>query len=156
MDRMAREGAHLQNAFVTTSLCSPSRASILTGPVLAQAPRRGQQHRHPAGTVFFPEYLQQVGYETAFMGKWHMGDDSDEPRPGFDQWVSFRGQGEYYANGTLNVDGKQVKTTGYMTDELTDYAVDWLQQDRKKPFFLYLSHKAVHPISSPPRGTSTS
>jgi len=150
MDRMAREGAHIQNAFVTTSLCSPSRASILTGQF---------SHKHGVvdnntdirpGLVFFPEYLQQLGYETAFMGKWHMGHDSDEPRPGFDRWVSFRGQGEYY-NGTLNVDGKQVKTTKHMSDELTDYAVDWIKQDRKKPFFLYLSHKAVHAMFEPAR-----
>jgi len=123
MDRMAREGAHIQNAFVTTSLCSPSRASILTGQF---------SHKHGVvdnntdiqpGLVFFPEYLRQIGYETAFMGKWHMGHDSDEPRPGFDKWVSFRGQGEYY-NCTLNVDGRQIKTTRHISDELTDYAVD--------------------------------
>jgi len=148
MDRMAREGAHIQNAFVTTSLCSPSRASILTGQI---------SHKHGVvdnltdfqpGLVFFPEYLQQLGYETAFMGKWHMGHDSDDPRPGFDKWVSFRGQGEYY-NGTLNIDGKKVKTTQHISDELTDYAVAWMKQDRKKPFFLYLSHKAVHAMFEP-------
>jgi len=148
MDRMAREGAHLQNAFVTTSLCSPSRASILTGQF---------SHKHGVvdnntdiqpGLVFFPEYLQQLGYKTAFMGKWHMGHDSDEPRPGFDKWISFRGQGQYY-NGTLNVDGKKVTATKHISDELTDYAVDWLKQERDKPFFLYLSHKAVHAMFEP-------
>ena len=148
MDRLAREGAHLQNTFVTTSLCSPSRASILTGQL---------SHKHGVvdnntdiqpGLVFFPEYLQELGYQTAFMGKWHMGHDSDEPRPGFDKWVSFRGQGQYY-NGALNVDGKQVKATKHISDELTDYAVDWLKQERDKPFFLYLSHKAVHAMFEP-------
>jgi N-acetylglucosamine-6-sulfatase len=148
MDRMAREGAHIQNAFVTTALCSPSRASILTGQF---------SHKHGVvdnntdiqpGLVFFPEYLQQLGYETAFMGKWHMGNEGDQPRPGFDKWVSFRGQGEYY-NGTLNVDGRKVKAAKHISDELTDYAVDWMKQDRKKPFFLYLSHKAVHAMFEP-------
>lgn len=95
LDRMAREGAHLANAFVTTSLCSPSRASILTGQYA---------HRHgvvdntspiPEGTRFFPEDLQAAGYATAYVGKWHMGEDDDRPRPGFDRWVSFRGQGVY-------------------------------------------------------------
>ena len=143
LDRLARHGAHIQNAFVTTSLCSPSRASILTG----QYP-----HRHgvvdnntdiAAGVIFFPQYLQRAGYETAFIGKWHMGHESDEPRPGFDRWISFRGQGEYFSPD-LNVDGTRIKQKGYITDILTDYAVEWLKQKRNKPFFLYLSHKAVH------------
>ena len=148
MDRMSREGAYIENAFVTTALCSPSRASILTGQY---------SHKHgvvdnniPAskGMIFFPQYLQKIGYETAFIGKWHMGHKSDEPRPGFDKWVSFLGQGEYY-NPTLNIDGKRAKTEGYVTDLLTDYAVEWLKQDRNKPFFLYLSHKAVHAMFKP-------
>ena len=95
LDRMRAEGAHVRNAFVTTSLCSPSRASILTGQYA---------HRHgvvdntspiPRGTVFFPQYLQQAGWSTAYIGKWHMGEDvgSDQPRPGFAHWISFRGQG---------------------------------------------------------------
>src|SRR3970282_1159963 len=89
MDRMAADGVHLANSFVTTSLCSPSRASILTGQYA---------HRHrvvdnasgtPEGTVFFPQLLQRAGYRTAYVGKWHMGEDDDRPRPGFDRWVSF-------------------------------------------------------------------
>jgi len=146
-DRMAANGAHLKNAFVTTSLCSPSRASILTGQYA---------HRHgvvdnstlvPEGTNFFPELLQQAGYNTAFIGKWHMGGSSDEPRRGFNHWVSFRGQGRYYPTEgyTWNVNGERVPMEGYVTDELTDYAIDWLdEQNEDTPFFLYLSHKAVH------------
>lgn len=146
MDRMAREGCHFPNAFVTTALCSPSRASVLTGKYA---------HRHriidnntpvPPGTVMFPQYLQKAGYATAFIGKWHMGGESDAPQPGFDRWVSFRGQGTYLPspNG-LNVDGKKVPQKGYITDELTDYALDWVNGRRKdQPYFLYLSHKAVH------------
>jgi N-acetylglucosamine-6-sulfatase len=146
MDRMASEGVHFKNAFVTTALCSPSRASVLTG-VYA--------HRHrivdnntpiPAGTTFFPTYLQKAGYKTGFFGKWHMGAETDVPKPGFDQWVSFRGQGTYLPspNG-LNVNGKKVQQKGYITDELTDYAVEWMRALPKgQPYFLYLSHKAVH------------
>ena len=146
MDRMAREGCHFPNAFVTTALCSPSRASMLTGKYA---------HRHqvidnntpvPPGTVLFPQYLQQAGYATAFIGKWHMGGDSDAPQPGFHHWVSFLGQGTYLpsANG-LNVNGKKVPQKGYITDELTDYALEWLNGRKKdQPYFLYLSHKAVH------------
>jgi arylsulfatase A-like enzyme len=92
--------------------------------------------------------LQQLGYETAFMGKWHMGHGTDEPRPGFDKWISFRGQGQYY-DCQLNVDGKRVKATKHISDELTDYAVEWLKQERDKPYFLYLSHKAVHAMFQP-------
>jgi N-acetylglucosamine-6-sulfatase len=147
LDRMAAAGAHLRNAFVTTSLCSPSRASILTGQYA---------HRHgvvdntspvPPGTVFFPELLHRAGYRTAYVGKWHMGEDDDRPRPGFDHWVSFRGQG-VYVDPVLNVDGKRVERRGYTTDILTDYALEWLRQQRDsrdgRPFFLVLSSKAVH------------
>ncbi len=148
MDRLARAGAHIQNAFVTTSLCSPSRASILTGLLSHKHGVVDNQTDIQPGLVFFPQYLQQLGYETAFMGKWHMGHDSDEARPGFDRWISFRGQGEYY-NCELNVDGRKVRTTKHISDELTDYAVDWLRQKRSKPFFLYLSHKAVHGMFEP-------
>jgi arylsulfatase A-like enzyme len=147
MDRMAAEGTHIANAFVTTSLCSPSRASIFTGQYA---------HRHgvvdntsgiPDGTVFFPRLLQDDGWRTAFIGKWHMGEDVDDPRPGFDHWISFRGQG-VYVNPTLNIDGERRQIQGYTTDILTDLAIDWLDEQDSvpdpRPFFLTLSHKAVH------------
>ena len=146
MDRLARDGVHCRSAFVTTALCSPSRASILTG---LYAHRHGVVDNNnpvPHGTTFFPQYLQRAGYETALMGKWHMGGEGDDPQPGFDRWVSFRGQGTYLPSKTgLNVDGQRVPQKGYITDELTDYALDWLRGRKgDKPFFLYLSHKAVH------------
>lgn len=154
LDSLAKNGVHLKNAFVTTSLCSPSRASILTGLYTHRHRVIDNNRLVPPGTRFFPEYLQQAGYETAFVGKWHMGGSHDEPRPGFDHWVSFRGQGNYLPPGpkyTLNVNGERVPQKGYITDELTDYAVDWLetQKDSDKPFFLYLSHKAVHANFTP-------
>jgi N-acetylglucosamine-6-sulfatase len=147
LDRMAASGAHLENTFVTTALCSPSRASILTGRYA---------HRHgvvdntspiPRGTVFFPQYLQKAGYRTAYVGKWHMGEDaeSDKPRAGFDHWISFQGQG-VYSNPVLNINGERRQVRGYTTDILTDSALSWLESQRNQPapFFLYLSHKAVH------------
>lgn len=146
MDAIARNGAYLPNAYVTTALCSPSRASILTGQYA---------HRHrvvdndsplPKGLTFFPQYLQKAGYDTAFIGKWHMGGPTDHPQPGFTHWVSFKGQGHYlpHADG-LNVNGKKVLQKGYITDELNTYALDWLEKrTTRKPFMLYLSHKAVH------------
>ncbi len=146
LDMLARNGAHLKNAFVTTSLCSPSRASILTG--LYAHKHRVVDNNNPvrAELVFFPQYLQQAGYETAFFGKWHMGGDSDEQQRGFNHWVGFKGQGSYLPGKQLiNVNGKRVPQKGYITDELTDYALDWLNaRNPNKPFLLYLSHKAVH------------
>lgn len=148
MDKMAKEGAYIQNAFVTTALCSPSRASVLTGMFSHKHGVVDNDSPVPPHNIFFPEYLQQRGYETAFIGKWHMGGESDEPRKGFDRWISFKGQGVYY-NPLLNVDGEHVQREGYITDILTEYAIDYIKQEREKPFFLYLSHKAVHAMFEP-------
>lgn len=152
MDALAKEGVHLKNAFVSTSLCSPSRASILTGLYTFRHRVIDNQRAVPEGTLYFPQYLQKAGYSTAYIGKWHMGSHNDDPRPGFDHWVSFQGQGQYLPTGnTLNVDGKDLPQKGYITTELTDYATDWLetQRDSDQPFFLYLSHKAVHANFTP-------
>ena len=151
MDSMASDGVHFRNAFVTTSLCSPSRASILTGRYAHHHGIVDNNTPIPEGTNFFPQDLQKAGYQTAFIGKWHMGGVSDDPQPGFNHWVSFRGQGSYLpAKDGLNVNGERVPQKGYITDELTDYAVDWLrQQNKEQPYFLYLSHKAVHSEFTP-------
>ncbi|MDX1545475.1 MAG: sulfatase [Rhodothermales bacterium] len=149
MDRMAAEGVHLKNAFVTTALCSPSRASILTGQYAHNHGVVDNTSEIPEGTRFFPEDLQDDDIATAWVGKWHMGESDDRPRPGFDRWVSFRGQGRYY-DPVLNVDGERVEREGYTTDILTDYALDWLRdRDGGDPFFLVLSHKAVHAEFNP-------
>lgn len=148
LDALARNGLVFERAFVTTSLCSPSRASTLTGQYA---------HRHrvldnntplPEATPTFPQELQRAGYDTAFVGKWHMGGESDEPRPGFERWVSFRGQGPY-VNPVLNIDGERVAREGYTTDLLSDYAVEFIEAERERPFMLYLSHKAVHAMFEP-------
>lgn len=165
IDALARQGVYFPNAVVTSSLCSPSRATILTGQTARNHGVIDNNNSSEEGLTFFPAYLQQAGYQTGFFGKWHMGFDTDAPRPGFDRWVSFKGQGTYFPTELLppervaagdrqmlNVDGKPVKRTGYITDELTDYAMRWLEKDRDpaKPFFLYLSHKAVHSDPLPP------
>jgi len=146
MDRIAREGVYFKNAFVTTALCSPSRATVLTGKYAHNHKIVDNNTPIPPGTIFFPQYLQQAGYRTAFIGKWHMGHEDDAPQPGFDHWISFRGQGTYLpSKDGLNINGKRVPQKGYITDELTDYALDWLNaQPAGQPWFLYLSHKAVH------------
>ena len=157
-DRLAKDGVYLKNAFVTTSLCSPSRASILTGLYAHNHRVVDNYHEVDRSLIFFPQYLQKVGYETAFVGKWHMGDEND-PQRGFDHWAAFRGQGTYYPDGHgtsrvvpqnnydgYNVNGKKVPQKGYITDELTDMSLDWIdnRKQKEKPFFLYVSHKGVH------------
>jgi N-acetylglucosamine-6-sulfatase len=146
MDRMAREGAHLKNAFVTTALCSPSRASILTGQYAHTHTVVDNDAPLPKQLVFFPSILQKKGYQTAFFGKWHMGNSDDRPQPGFNHWVSFQGQGVYY-EPVLNINGKRIQQPkdSYTTDLLTEYAVEWMNDRNKtRPFFVYLSHKGVH------------
>ncbi len=168
LDNMAENGVHFANAYVTTSLCSPSRASIITG--LFAHNHRVVDNYHPVDgdLTFFPQLMQERGYETGFVGKWHMG-DTEAPQRGFDHWVSFRGQGIYWPHETglkvkgryvpqvyksgININGENVDQKGYITDELTDYALDWLQNREGKgdqPYFLYLSHKAVHADFLPP------
>jgi len=126
---------YFENAFVTTSLCSPSRASILTG-VYA--------HKHgvidngtplPAELTTFPKELQKNGYKTAMIGKWHMGGNSAAPRPGFDFWLSFEGQGLYF-DPKFNINGTEVNREGYTPGLLTDYAIEFIQENtkNKKPY----------------------
>jgi len=151
MDKMASEGCHLENAFVTTSLCSPSRASILTGMYSHTHTVVDNQAPVPEGLIFFPQYLQKAGYETAFFGKWHMGHGHDDPRPGFDHWESFKGQGNYY-KPSLNINGERFEydEETYITDLLTDHTLEWMKnREQDKPFFMYLSHKAVHGMFRP-------
>lgn len=153
LDRLRSQGAWCRNAFVATSLCSPSRATILTGQYTRRHGVVDNQRPVPDDVVFFPQLLQRAGFETAFIGKWHMGHESDEPRRGFDHWVSFRGQGTY-TDPTVNVNGERRETKGYTTDILTDFAIDWLShgRDKERPFLLYLSLKAVHfPFEPAPR-----
>ncbi len=145
IDRIGREGARFRNAFVTTPLCSPSRAGFLTGQyahthgITDNVNRSAASHR----LVTFPRLLHDSGYETAFIGKWHMGND-DAPRPGFDRWVSFKGQGTYL-DPEINEDGKSVRPSGYITDILSGYAVEFIRRRHEKPFLVYLAHKAIHP-----------
>ncbi|MDO8632869.1 MAG: sulfatase-like hydrolase/transferase, partial [Phycisphaerales bacterium] len=125
--------------------CVPSRASFLTGQYphthgvkVATAANIPASHQLPT----FPRMLRVAGYDTAFIGKWHVGNTAD-PRPGFDFWVSFEGQG-VYVDPVFNRDGKVERRKGYTTDLLTDEAISFIERFRQKPFLVYLSHKAVH------------
>ncbi len=150
MDRLVHEGAHFANAFVTTSLCSPARASLLTG---CYAHSHGVYFNDvadpPAHLPQFPALLQQAGYRTAFIGKWHMAAGaSAEPRPGFDHWLSFPGQGEY-EDPLLNDNGTLRRESGYLTDLLTTHAERWITENAHRPFCLILAHKTVHDPRTP-------
>lgn len=143
LDALAKSGILFENAFVTTSLCSPSRASFLSGQWAHRHGVLDNSTQLDPETPTFPRALQDAGYETAFIGKWHMGGESDAPRPGFDHWVSFRGQG-IYLNQIFNVNGEHVRTEGHNVDRVTNFAVEFLKRPHDKPFMLYVSHKAVH------------
>jgi arylsulfatase A-like enzyme len=145
IDRIAREGALFERAFHTTPICSPNRASILTGQY---ASRHGiiDNVARDAASYRLPNYhleLQRLGYETAHLGKWHMGNDG-KPRPGYDYWVAYDGHGRLY-DPTLNEHGTYVKHTGYITDIMNDMAVEFVGRRHTKPWSLWFAHKAVHP-----------
>ncbi len=145
IDRIAREGALFERAFHTTPICSPNRASILTGQyasrhgIIDNVARDAASHRLPN----YHLQLQRLGYETAHIGKWHMGNDG-APRPGYDHWVSFDGHGQL-TNPKLNEHGRYVQHTGYITDILNAMAAEFVGRRHEKPWSLFLAHKAVHP-----------
>ena len=151
MVRIRNEGVHFKNSFVVLSMCGPSRASILTGTypqVNGVTTNVEGREFDPDKTPSFPLVLQQNGYRTGFLGKWHL-DHGNHPRKGFDHWIAFSGQGKYNGN-TLNINGELVENPGYITDALTDYAVEFIEENADQPFCLYLSHKAVHAPFTPP------
>lgn len=148
MDRIAAEGARFANMFVTTSLCSPSRASFLSGLYAHSHGVVNNFTDYPADLPSYPRRLQQAGYATAYVGKWHMGERSDRRRPGFDYWISHKGQGQYY-DTTFNVNGERKVVKGYYTHRVTDMAIDWLKRRRDKPLLLILGHKAPHTPFTP-------
>ncbi len=148
LDRLAHEGVRFANAFSTTSLCSPARASYLSG---LYAHRHGVMNNstdYPADLPSYPRQLQAAGYETAYIGKFHMGEQFDDPRPGFDFWASHKGQGAYY-DTEFNINGKRQTMNGYYSHRVTELAIDWLKKPKRKPFMLTVGHKAPHMLCTP-------
>jgi arylsulfatase A-like enzyme len=150
IDRLGKEGIYFRNSFCTTSLCSPSRASILSG---LYAHRHGVTNNfteYPNDLPSFPKALQASGYATAYIGKYHMGEENDSPRPGFDYFVTHKGQGKYF-DTEFNVAGERKVLPGYYTHVVTDLAEKWLRGAAKneKPFLLMLGHKAPHSFYFP-------
>lgn len=152
LDRIASEGARMDSLYCTNSICTPSRATILSGTY---------SHINGAATIYsnfdyrvrtFPQALHDCGYRTALFGKWHLGEGTDSDPQGFDEWRIYRGQGEYNdpVMYGIDADGDRVDDVvpGYATDTVTDLALDWLDrsldQDPDQPFCLLLHHKAPH------------
>jgi arylsulfatase A-like enzyme len=140
LDRLAREGALLENVFATNSICTPSRAAILTG-----------QYSHVNGVTVFNRFdssrmtvarlLQKGGYYTGMVGKWHLGSDP----AGFDRWEILPGQGAYANPVFYTATGETTYTGRYVTDVITDLAIDFIEKrPRNQPFFLMVHHKAPH------------
>jgi arylsulfatase A-like enzyme len=140
IDRLAREGMRFDNVFATNSICTPSRATILTG-----------QYSHINGVTMFNRFdssrrtvaslLRQGGYHTGMIGKWHLGSDP----VGFDHWEILPGQGVYHNPILYTATGERTYTGQYVTDVVTDLAIEFIRdRPKEKPFFLMLHHKAPH------------
>jgi arylsulfatase A-like enzyme len=151
IDRLATEGLYFRNAFCTTSLCSPSRASILSGLYAHSHGVADNFTEFPADLPSFPQQLQTAGYQTAYIGKYHMGEENDEKRPGFDYFVTHKGQGKYW-DSEFNFNGQRREVVkGYYTTVVTDMAEKWLRSAAAgdQPFLLMLGHKAPHSFYYP-------
>ena len=144
IDRLAHEGMRLNHCYVTNSICTPSRAAILTGTY---------NHVNCVTTLSTPinnqlpnvaKHLQNNGYQTAIVGKWHLGEGKDHEPTGFDYWSVLPGQGDYFDPHFIEV-GKEIEIKGYATEIITEKSINWLKaRDQKKPFFLMCHHKAPH------------
>ncbi|GJM33880.1 MAG: sulfatase [Saprospiraceae bacterium] len=145
LDRIAKEGVLFTNSFVSNSICAPSRAVMLTGKHSHLNGQRDNFTRFDSSQATFPKYLQQAGYQTALIGKWHL---KSQPT-GFDHWEVLIGQGNYY-NTDFIENGQRKRSEGYVTDVITDKSLSWLEtRDKEKPFCLLLHHKATHRIWMP-------
>ena len=144
IDRIAAEGMRFNHCYVTNSICTPSRAAILTGTY---------NHVNGVTTLTTPinnrlpnvaKHLQSGGYQTAIVGKWHLGEGKDHEPTGFDYWSVLPGQGEYFDPYMIEM-GTWIEEPGYATDIITDKSLAWLKnRDPDKPFFLMCHHKAPH------------
>ncbi|OCT54973.1 hypothetical protein CLCR_03143 [Cladophialophora carrionii] len=146
LDRLAKEGMLLDHCYVTNSICTPSRAAILTGT-----------YNHVNGVVTLDSQINKnlpnvakhlrtaAGYDTAMIGKWHLGEGDTCQPSGFDHWTVLPGQGDYWDPTFIDMDGHERVTEGYATDVITDKSLAWLaERPRDKPWFLMCHHKAPH------------
>lgn len=144
IDRIANEGMRFDNCFCTNSICAPSRAVILTGKYNHLCGVRTLNEEFDSRQQTFPKLLQSNGYQTAIVGKWHLGHGGNSDPAGFDYWNVFRGQG-FYHNPKMIEMGEEKIFPGYATDIVTDLSLEWLsKRDKSKPFMLMCHHKAPH------------
>ncbi len=153
MDRLFREGAYLANSFVTTPVCSPARATLMTSRYGTELgildwinPRTEPTLGLDPQTVTWPELLSEAGYTNGLVGKWHLGtEDRFHPtRTGFDYFMGFRGGGTTPNNPVLEIDGQNRRFEGFTADILTDHALDFIRRNQKGPFLLCLHFRAPH------------
>lgn len=141
MDRLAAEGVRFRNAFVTLSLCAPSRAAFLTGRYNHLNGITNNSRPFPADSITHASLLRAAGYQTAYIGKWHMG--NQRTRPGFDYAASYIGQGRHQ-DCPFDVNGTPTPTKGWTDDVATDFAIDFIRQNKEKPFSVVLGFKSPH------------
>lgn len=147
IDRLAKEGMQFRRAFVGNAICGPSRATLLTGQHSHKNGVRNNRNRFDSSGNSLPKLLQQAGYQTAVIGKWHL----HSYPTGFDYWKILPGQGLYINPRIINMNGDTTTYKGYATDVITDEALSWLRnRDNNKPFMLLLHHKAPHRYFLPP------
>ena len=145
IDRIAEQGVVFRNSFVANSICGPSRAGVLTGKHSHINGFRSNGDQFDGSQQTFPKLLQKAGYQTAVIGKWHLGTTPQ----GFDYWEVLPGQGHYYNPDFITADGTR-REEGYVTDLITDKGLAWLKnRDKDRPFMLMLQHKAPHREWSP-------
>ena len=148
LDRIAHGGMRFDNCFCTNSICSPSRATMLTGTYNHINGVTTLTTHLDNGQLTFPKILQEQGYQTAIFGKWHLGQGPEHEPAGFDDWAVLPGQGEYHNPEFIfkTPEGREQRhVQGYVTDIITDMSLDWLRQrDPERPFCLLVHHKAPH------------
>ncbi|MGM0506740.1 MAG: sulfatase-like hydrolase/transferase, partial [Bacteroidota bacterium] len=141
MDRLANEGIRFDQAFVTNSICAPSRAVLLTGVHSHINGKMTNQDTFDGSQVTYPKLLREAGYQTAMIGKWHLR----SLPTGYDHWDILPGQGAYYNPDFIN-EGGEYRVEGYVTDIITDKVIDWIDQVKEsdEPFMVNYHHKAPH------------
>lgn len=144
LDRLATEGMRFDNCFCTNSICAPSRATILTGTYSHVNGVRTLDDKLDGALLTFPQLLRRAGYQTAIIGKWHLGHGAPHDPTGFDYWNVLPGQGAYHDPTLIEAGGRHVHP-GYVTDVITDLSLGWLRdRDPERPFLLMCHHKAPH------------
>jgi arylsulfatase A-like enzyme len=144
MDRLAADGMRLDNCFCTNSLCSPSRAAILTGTYNHVNGVTSNSSKFDATQPTYVSLLHDAGYQTYLSGKWHLGHGGIHDPRGFDRWAVLEEHGTYHDPEFLTPDGRH-RRIGYTTDVITDQALEWLgERDRDRPFCMLIQHKAPH------------